>query len=142
MVDEHALLLPDGSPAPEVALEEMNQVHAEELARVRQLLQVLEDNRPAQEQARAWLEHTRFHFDNEKGLMAEAGFPPLPIHVAEHDQIWLQMEQQVGDYCQHQQGSKLAGWIRQVWVPWFVQHVNSMDRVTAQFVQQQRVQRK
>ena len=141
MVEENALLLPDGSPAPEVALEEMNQVHAEELAQVRQLLKALDENRPAQEQAQAWLEHTRFHFDNEKGLMAEAGFPPLPIHVAEHDQIWLQMEQQVGAYCQSRDAAGLAGWIRQVWVPWFVQHVNSMDRVTAQFIQQQRALR-
>ncbi len=140
MVEENALLLPDGSPAPEVALEEMNQVHAEELAQVRRLLQTLDENRPAEELARAWLEHTRFHFDNEKGLMAEVSFPPMPIHVAEHDQIWLQMEQQVGDYCQRQDAAGLAGWIRQVWFPFFVQHVNSMDRVTAQFIQQQRAQ--
>ncbi len=35
----------------------------------------------------ALIEHTRFHFQYEEGLMADAGFPGLAKHKDEHDRL-------------------------------------------------------
>ncbi len=130
--------LPNGAQAPRVELEEMNAVHAEELALLQRLVEALRagDRDRAGPLAEQWLAHTEAHFDNEKRLMAESGFPPMPVHVAEHEQVLQQMRSRLAEFTRSRSTEVLLQWLEEVWSPWFLQHVNSMDRVTARFVRQ------
>ncbi len=135
------MILPDGSPAPLVELDEMNDVHAEELDLIHQLLKALEHDggKQAMPLAETWLKHTEEHFDNEKRLMNEYDFPPMPMHVAEHEEVLSQMREQVQAFLEERVSTtEFSTWVHQTWTPWFIQHVNSMDMVTASFIFEQK----
>lgn len=75
-------------------------------------------------------EHTLAHFGHEDTLMNASGFPPAPLHQAEHTLVLQRMAEvkvaaEKGDI---EQGKAfLRDWL----APWFVQHALSMDTALA-----------
>lgn len=131
----------EASAMPQVALASMNATHREELDLVNQLGALLEQGMAGTVDAPAitakvgeWVEHTRDHFARENRLMQAHGFPPYPMHSGEHERVLQELEGLQRQWLDTQAVEPLAKFLFLDWPGWFDQHVNSMDRVTAQFL--------
>jgi hemerythrin len=74
------------------------------------------------------------HFEGENRLMETYAFPPYPVHRAEHDKLLARIDVLQAEWLRDQELLQLANFIFVEWRAWFEQHVNSMDRVTADFL--------
>lgn len=75
------------------------------------------------------LEHTRDHFEQENRWMAECQFPPMAIHVGEHERVMGTLQQSL---LMAKQGDPAPA--REVLgqLPtWFAKHAASMDNALA-----------
>lgn len=128
---------------PQVALKFMNQDHAEFIA-LRDRLVVLLTTRASNEQVDAalgdLLEHTRHHFGEEERLMHEVNFPPFSVHKGDHDAVIANMVARIGSWKNNRDAEDLRVWLDKDVGDWFVNHVSSMDFVTARFIAAQRPQ--
>jgi hemerythrin len=126
---------------PLVAVEFMNRDHAEFAALREKLLDLLsgEISNHAVDGALAELgEHTRRHFADEEQLMRETGFPPYEIHKGEHERVLADISAQVERWTQGRDARALRDWLDQAVGTWLVEHVSSMDFVTAAFAEKKR----
>ncbi|MEW8506730.1 MAG: hemerythrin family protein [Candidatus Thiodiazotropha sp.] len=138
-------LLPiiDPEMMPCVDLESMNEVHKEEVALINRLgelvIQGIEGESVVDLIGRSleeWVSHTRDHFEGENRLMESYGFPPYPVHKAEHAQVLERLEMVQARWHDGLVLEDLADFIFIEWRSWFEQHVQSMDSVTARFLRQ------
>lgn len=129
---------------PKVALNFMNDTHIEEVEMVKTLgecisfYQINEAKTDKAEQEITqllanWLQHTQAHFSRENELMEETHFPMYPVHSAEHERVLAEMTTIIQQWQQAHDIEQLADYVFSAWPNWFNEHVNSMDRVTAQF---------
>jgi hemerythrin len=128
---------------PQVALEFMNRDHAEFVALRDSLLGQLDACPPAaavDALLDELLSHTRHHFAEEERLMREVNFPPFPVHKGEHDAVLRNMSTRVEDWKQDRDAERLRAWLDKDVGDWFVDHVSTMDFVTARFIAAQRPQ--
>jgi hemerythrin len=82
--------------------------------------------------------HTREHFTREETAMREARFPAYPVHKAEHDRVLAEMDAQARAFRESGDGARLARYLAQVLPAWFVNHIRTMDSVTAGYLARQR----
>jgi len=75
------------------------------------------------------LEHTREHFQQEDGWMAECRFPPIQIHMGEHARV-LEIMQQSLQMAEQGETNPAREIVRQL-PAWFKQHAASMDNALA-----------
>ncbi len=125
---------------PKVALEFMNRDHAEFIALREKLLGLLSAPAPNAEVDTLLdelLEHTRHHFAEEEQLMLEAHFPPYPMHKGEHDRVLADMAAKVESWKQAHDSDALQEWLDRGAGDWFVNHVSTMDLITAHFIKAQ-----
>ena len=134
----------DAADIPQVALASMNQTHREEVELVNRLAQLVSqslsgaaDETTLSRQIQRWLGHTRDHFERENALMAAHGFPAYAVHKGEHDRILALLDDLYSAWRDHHRLEPLAEFLFETWHDWFDSHVNTMDRVTAQFISQQ-----
>jgi hemerythrin len=123
---------------PQVALDFMNRDHAEFAALRQKLLDLLagEVSTPTVDGALAELgEHTRRHFSDEEQVMRETGFPVYEIHTGEHDRVLAEITMQVERWMQGRDAPALRDWLDRAVGTWLVEHVSSMDFVTAAFAE-------
>jgi hemerythrin len=122
---------------PQVALTFMNHDHAEFIEMREQLLAALTKESATAEVGALLdrlMEHTRTHFGEEERQMREAGFPPYPMHKGEHDRVLAEMEGRAAEWKRERDAEALRGWLDR-WVgDWFVNHVSTMDFITARFI--------
>ncbi|MGB0695463.1 MAG: bacteriohemerythrin [Rhodospirillaceae bacterium] len=81
----------------------------------------------------AFYRHLVEHFAREEGLMEKAGFPAFPVHKAEHERVlelFIPLNAQVEAGAYQEARDHLEHGV----VPWFKNHRDTMDFVTAQFV--------
>ncbi|MCU7851908.1 MAG: hemerythrin family protein [Candidatus Thiodiazotropha sp. (ex Monitilora ramsayi)] len=135
--------LPDPSSIPLVALESMNDTHREEIKMVIRLgtllAQAMEgnvDEKAISVEIAAWVEHTRHHFKRENELMLEFGFPAYPVHSGEHERILALLDELHQSWLENRSVEPLATFLFESWPEWFEMHVNTMDSITAQFINQ------
>ena len=125
---------------PQVALDFMNRDHADFVVLRKQLLSLLSAQAPDNEmdtRLDELLNHTRHHFAEEERLMQETGFPPYPMHKGEHDSVLTDMTAKVGNWKIARDKVALRDWLDRNVGDWFVDHVSSMDLVTARFIASQ-----
>lgn len=125
---------------PQVALDFMNRDHAEFLALRAQLLELLATTPPdarVDKLLAELLEHTRHHFAEEERLMQEVRFPPYAMHKGEHDSVLADMAAKVERWEQGHDAAALREWLERDVGDWFVNHVSTMDFVTAGFIKAQ-----
>jgi hemerythrin len=123
---------------PQVALDFMNRDHAEFAALRQKLLDLLagEVSNTAVDDALADLgEHTRRHFAEEEQVMRETGFPVYEIHKGEHERVLADIEAQVERWMLGRDAQALRDWLDRAVGTWLVEHVSSMDFVTAAFAE-------
>jgi hemerythrin len=124
---------------PQVALEFMNHDHAEFVAQHDKLLGLLATPADTQvdELLKELLQHTRHHFAEEERLMLSTHFPPYRMHQNEHARVLTDMENQAAHWLASRDAPALQQWLTRVVAVWFVNHVSTMDLVTAQFISAQ-----
>jgi len=127
---------------PQVALDFMNRDHQEFVSLREKLLGLLSETPSDQGKIAAMLdellEHTRHHFAEEEGRMLAAQFPPYPMHKGEHDRVLADMAAHVEAWEQNHDDAVLKNWLEQEVGNWFVNHVNTMDFITATFIASRR----
>ncbi|DAB29457.1 MAG TPA: hypothetical protein CFH84_09450 [Sulfurimonas sp. UBA12504] len=135
-------MLLDKKDLPIVAMEFMNDVHEKDIEIINTLYDTLvsyetapsEENKKRLVQLyREWFEHTIEHFRGEEVLMVEKNFPPYPVHKGEHDRALALMDDVLRNFTTTGDITALKQYITQVVPQWFVQHIQSMDMVTAMF---------
>jgi len=128
----------DKSAIPLVAVEFMNNDHHEavDLANILEAHLVAEDvDEAAVETAlRAFLDHTREHFGREEEEMQRTQFPVYAVHKGEHDRVLEDMEVVYGDWVAGKDAKSLLAWVRGPLPAWLVEHIQTMDTITAQFI--------
>jgi hemerythrin len=127
----------DIATLPSVAYDEMNRIHAEEVAllnRIETLLDADAAEEELSEAAEALFEHTMAHFANEERLMREVQFPPYNMHKAEHDRALNEFQLVMMEWRNRRERPLLREYFCETVPQWLHQHVSSMDTVTAQFI--------
>ncbi len=132
----------DPTAIPQVALPLMNDTHQEEVELINQLGSLLEaglqgtpDEAAIGEKFQQWIAHTREHFARENELMQEYRFFAYPMHSGEHEQVLNHLEKLYQQWQENKDIPALAKYVFEIWPEWFAGHVNSMDTVTAQFLE-------
>jgi hemerythrin len=131
----------DRETIPKVALDVMNEVHYEEVDLIIELLKRLDAVAAEKLPAEALdtplenlLEHIRAHFAGEEERMEAAGFPPYPVHKAEHDRVLAE----ASGVCQAWRSGRdlqaLSAYLRRTLPTWMTNHIATMDMITAQFL--------
>ena len=126
---------------PRVAIDFMNNDHAEFVALRKHLLDLLHsgaDHAQVDAMLDGLLEHTRLHFAEEEQLMLSVKFPPYPMHKAEHDKVLEDMIARIENWKTSRHSKDLGSWLEHAVRDWFVNHVSSMDFVTAAYIQARR----
>lgn len=126
---------------PQVALAFINDDHREEIALLRIVVAALEARARGEatdaEVVHAWealAKHTEEHFLREELAMKEVSFPAFAVHQAEHQRV-------LADMAGHFQAWRGGGPVKALLAyadegitDWFVNHVQTMDFITARFV--------
>ncbi len=123
-----------------VALDFMNRDHSEFVSLCEKLIATLHDapNPSAIDPLLDQLaEHTRHHFAEEERQMQTAQFPAYRMHKGEHDRVLSALEEHIELWRQESDAARLRAVIESTLNGWFVNHVNSMDFVTARFIANQ-----
>lgn len=127
---------------PVVAMEFMNEVHAEDVEIINELFELIlaYENNPTQENKKLlnakykyWYNHTVEHFKDEEVMMVEKNFPPYPIHKGEHDSTLQIMENLFQLWEKSGDIQILKRYFIEELPQWLIQHIQSMDTVTAMF---------
>jgi len=125
---------------PQVDVDFMNGIHCEELELVKKLHKLLQEemktgnaNPEVDKMLEEWLLHTIAHFDRENELMRDYNFPPYPIHFGEHQEAIASLRTRYDEWQNSRDTQALNSFIEE-WYPWFINHINTMDTVTAQFL--------
>lgn len=121
---------------PKVAVESMNDTHLEDLIIINQLAHLIEegDVDAITEKLDAFIIHTIEHFSVEEKMMREKEFPAYPMHKTEHDRALAELKETVSNWKAHKDLKALRYYIVTVMPSWLVQHVSTMDTVTARFL--------
>lgn len=130
-------MIHDTDPYPQVALDFMNQDHAEFAALRDRLLEQLKGSSSIEvvtETLDHLLQHTRQHFASEEQVMHDSGFPPYPVHKSEHERVLAEMAARVDRWNRTHDATSLGEWLNKDVGEWFVSHIRTMDFVTAAFV--------
>lgn len=120
---------------PRVAIEFMNRDHDEFASLREQLLaRIAEGAREAIDTMLDELHaHTRRHFADEEQLMRDTNFPIYPIHKGEHERVLGDIAMRIAHWRQHGDLVALRNWLDAGVGEWLLEHIGSMDTVTAGF---------
>ena len=81
-------------------------------------------------------QHLREHLERENALMERTGFFAIEVHKGEHDRVLaetaaMQAKLDAGDIA------TVRAYVTDALPNWFINHLESMDTMTAMFAQQQ-----
>lgn len=129
---------------PQVALDFMNRDHAEFVEMRDKVLQLLSapcETTKIDVALDELLAHTRQHFGAEEQVMQEFEFPPYAMHKGEHDSIAADMAARIERWKLGRDTAALKQWMEQNVGDWFMNHVKTMDFVTAGYIAMKQQQR-
>ena len=126
------------SVIPQVALDFMNEDHGEAVELVNQLLTAIESDSSTKvsELLKAFFEHSQEHFTREEEQMIRVNFPPYSCHKGEHERVLEEMKTVISEWEASEDRSALQSYLTDTVANWLVNHISTMDTVTAMFVRQ------
>ena len=126
-----------------VAVDEMQHTHEEEISMLNEIdaLATIYENDQTKHAAleaklEAYIQHVKEHFANEERLMRLYHFPPYQMHKAEHDRVLNELNYFAVRWKQHGELDAIIAYLRQS-VDWIINHISTMDNMTAMFISQQ-----
>ncbi|NPB05853.1 MAG: hemerythrin family protein [Aquificae bacterium] len=123
---------------PLVVFSPMNEVHLRELEVLNDLYEAAKKGNPERtaELLEAFLADVESHFSFEEGLMEKTRFFAYPVHKAEHDRIRDELNRLRKEWEERRDPSAVAEYLKTRFVPWLLEHLQTMDAVTAQYLLQ------
>jgi len=122
---------------PRVALNDMNNVHAVEIEIVNKLYDAIVKNEDAAEILKyfdEFLDDVINHFTFEQGLMEKYNFFAYPVHRAEHDRVLYELKSLEKILKEKGDIKTVKDYLENVFKPWIINHVQTMDTVTAMYL--------
>jgi hemerythrin len=129
---------------PMVAIPSMNDTHLEEILIVNKLNTAISNNnvKAVSEILDELLEHTIIHFLDEEAMMQEAQFPAFEIHKGEHDRHIHELKTLINYFEKNKDTKAVAAYVEGNLERWFIHHIETMDTMTAMFLEQNKVVKK
>ncbi len=134
------MLLKKGQ-VPEVALPQMNQVHETEIDILNRLHKAIEAYEEKKADAQVidilldeFIKDVIQHFNFEQGMMEEFNFFAYPVHRAEHDRVLSELREIEKKWKEERDIEALKNYLEKQFVPWLINHVQTMDTVTAMYL--------
>ncbi|PID46975.1 MAG: hypothetical protein CR967_06045 [Proteobacteria bacterium] len=136
-------MLIDKAKLPLVDMENMNEVHLEDVDIINDLSDLLdkyaknEDEKSFQsinKQYEKWFAHTIEHFANEEKMMQEKGFFAYEMHKGEHMNTLARMQFVYEEWLGTKDIIILKDYVQHECLAWLVNHIQTMDTVTARFL--------
>lgn len=123
---------------PMVAMPSMNDTHLEEIVIINRLESAARESdiQAVRETLNELLEHTVMHFEDEEDMMEEALFPAYEMHKSEHDRHIHELKSVIKYFEEHQEPNAISAYIAGNLTPWLIHHIETMDTMTAMFLQQ------
>jgi len=126
-----------------IAVDEMQHTHEEEISMLNEinaLATIYENDKTKHEELEnkldEYIKHVKVHFANEERLMRLYQFPPYQMHKAEHDRVLHELNDVLIRWKQHGEIDAIIAYLRQS-VEWIINHISTMDNMTAMFISQQ-----
>lgn len=133
--------LVDLDAIPQVPLDFINADHREEGRLLNDLSDALDaldagrgDAAAVAARLAALRDHTAAHFGREDDAMRRTLFPAFPIHHAEHVRVLTELDDEARRFAETGDAARLRAWVLGDVPAWFVNHIETMDLVTARFV--------
>ncbi len=133
-------MLLDEKQLPKVAFDGMNKVHSEELKILNELYVAIESNKLDEEVDKLFqlfLEDVKKHFSFEEELMQKTSFFAYPIHKGDHDRVIAELENLYREWKEKGDREAVKRYLKEEFVPWLLQHIQTMDTATAAYLVQQ-----
>lgn len=135
-------MLIDIKDLPIVEMDFMNKIHLEDIKIINEMfrlilvyetvpIQINQENIDVQYQK--WFHHTVEHFQQEEVKMKELNFPPYEFHRSEHNKALAQMDTIFRQWNETKDIKILKVYFIEVLPNWLIQHIQSMDTITATF---------
>lgn len=123
---------------PMVAIASMNDTHLEEILLINRLESVAREEDIEQISAvlLTLLEHTKVHFSGEEEMMQETNFPAFEMHKNEHDRHLGELKSLVSKFDETGDVRAIIVYIEGYLTPWLKHHIETMDTMTALYLQQ------
>ena len=123
---------------PMVAMPSMNDTHLEEILIINRLETAANDNntQAVADTLKELLEHTAIHFFDEEDMMEETLFPAFKMHKSEHDRHLHELKSVINYFEEHKDASAISAYIQGNLTPWLINHIETMDTMTAKFLAQ------
>jgi hemerythrin len=121
-----------------VAMPSMNDTHLEEILIINRLDTAArnDDIEAVSEILKELVEHTSMHFFDEEDMMEEAVFPAYKMHKIEHDRHLHELNSVVKYFEENKDTRAIYTYIEGGLTPWLIHHIETMDTMTAMFLQQ------
>jgi len=126
-----------------IAVDEMQHTHEEEISMLNEinaLATIYENDKTKHEELEnkldEYIKHVKVHFANEERLIRLYQFPPYQMHKAEHDRVLHELNDVLIRWKQHGEIDAIIAYLRQS-VEWIINHISTMDNMTAMFISQQ-----
>jgi hemerythrin len=135
-------MLIDKTDLPVVAMDFMNDVHEEDREIINELFELIltyeneatdTNKKNINVKYQQWTQHTIEHFHGEEVKMQELNFPPYPMHKGEHDNALVQMDAVFQEWDASSDIKVLKMYFIETLPSWLIQHIQTMDTVTASF---------
>lgn len=122
---------------PMVGIASMNDTHLEEMLIINRLETAVtqKDIEAVSKTLQELIEHTTLHFCDEEKMMEGSLFPELKTHKGEHDRHLHELHSIATYFKEHQDTHALSAYIHGNLIPWFLHHIDTMDTVTAAYLQ-------
>jgi hemerythrin len=128
---------------PLVAMDFMNETHFEDVEIINELYKdILEYEKEQNESTqkifetryKEWIIHTQNHFEAEEIQMREKGFFAYECHKNEHNLNLSEIKGLFSNFENTKNISELKEYFENNLVSWLVNHIQTMDTVTAMFL--------
>jgi hemerythrin len=123
---------------PQVTVEFMNNDHEEAVEILDTILAAIENSTVDEVTSRleAFFAHNQIHFSREEEQMRRVNFPPYSCHKGEHDRVLFELAEAIEQWKERNDREYIAHYLNCTLWNWFINHIKTMDTVTAMFINQ------
>ncbi|WP_457642315.1 bacteriohemerythrin [Persephonella sp.] len=126
---------------PQVALSDMNNIHSTEIDILNSLYEAILNYMEGKVDIETvdrlfddFLNDVKEHFSFEQNLMEKYGFFAYPMHRGEHDRVLYELNSIEKLWKEKRNPETLKDYLENQFAPWIINHVQTMDTVTAMFL--------
>ena len=121
---------------PKVNFREMDEIHFTELDIINNLYDaaVSGDYEKTKQLLDEFIEDVEDHFAFEEDLMEQNEFFAYPLHKSEHDMVLRDLYKLKEKFEEKKDPKLVAEFLENKYVPWLINHLNTMDMATASFL--------